>query len=68
MTLHMDTHTLKCHYCGHEEKIPTICAQCGSKRIRYYGTGTEKVEAELQELFPDARVIRMDQDTTRKKG
>ncbi|MGO0153984.1 primosomal protein N' [Leuconostoc mesenteroides] len=68
MTLHMDTHTLKCHYCGHEEKIPTVCAQCGSKRIRYYGTGTEKVEAELKELFPNARVIRMDQDTTRKKG
>lgn len=68
MTLHMDSHTLKCHYCGHEEAIPTTCVQCGSNRIRYYGTGTEKVEAELQELFPDARVIRMDQDTTRKKG
>ena len=68
MTLHMDSHTLKCHYCGHEEPIPTICANCGSKRIRYYGTGTEKVETELATLFPEARVIRMDQDTTRKKG
>ncbi|MEX0380386.1 primosomal protein N' [Leuconostoc sp. MS02] len=68
MTLHMDSHTLKCHYCGHEEPIPTICANCGSKRIRYYGTGTEKVETELAMLFPEARVIRMDQDTTRKKG
>lgn len=68
MTLHMDSRTLKCHYCGHEEPIPTKCVQCGSSRIRYYGTGTEKVETELHQLFPDARVIRMDQDTTRKKG
>lgn len=68
MTLHMDSHTLKCHYCGHEEPIPTVCPNCGSKRIRYYGTGTEKVAIELAELFPTARVIRMDQDTTRKKG
>ncbi|MGQ2284301.1 primosomal protein N' [Leuconostoc pseudomesenteroides] len=68
MTLHMDSHTLKCHYCGHEESIPTVCPNCGSKRIRYYGTGTEKVAVELAELFPTARVIRMDQDTTRKKG
>lgn len=68
MTLHMDSHTLKCHYCGHEEPIPTICANCGSKRIRYYGTGTEKVEQELAEWLPEARVLRMDQDTTRKKG
>ena len=68
MTLHMDSHTLKCHYCGHEEPIPTRCVNCGSSRIRYYGTGTEKVAAELAELLPDARVLRMDQDTTRKKG
>ena len=68
MTLHLDSHTLQCHYCGHEEPIPTVCPNCGSKRIRYYGTGTEKVAIELAELFPTARVIRMDQDTTRKKG
>jgi len=68
MTLHMDSHTLKCHYCGHEEPIPVVCANCGSNRIRYYGTGTEKVETELATLLPEARVIRMDQDTTRKKG
>lgn len=68
MTLHMDSHTLKCHYCGHEEPIPKICGQCGSNRIRYYGTGTEKIETELKSLLPEARVIRMDQDTTRKKG
>ncbi len=68
LTLHMDTHSLKCHYCGHEEPIPQVCPQCGSKKIRYYGTGTQKVEASLAQLLPQARVLRMDVDTTRKKG
>ncbi|MDF7626977.1 primosomal protein N' [Lactobacillaceae bacterium L1_55_11] len=68
MTLHMDTKTLKCHYCGYEAPIPKTCPQCDSKRIRYYGTGTEKVEEELREILPEARVIRVDQDTTRRKG
>ncbi|WDF83677.1 primosomal protein N' [Lacticaseibacillus pabuli] len=68
LTLHMDTHTLRCHYCGHEEAIPKICPSCKSRKIRYYGTGTEKVEQTLHQLFPDAGVLRMDVDTTRKKG
>lgn len=68
LTLHMDTHSMKCHYCGHEEAIPKICPNCQSHKIRYYGTGTQKVETELKELLPDARVIRMDVDTTRRKG
>ncbi|PWG00920.1 primosomal protein N' [Levilactobacillus bambusae] len=68
LTLHMDTHTMKCHYCGHEEGIPKICPNCGGHKIRYYGTGTEKVEQELREKLPEARVLRMDADTTRKKG
>lgn len=67
-TLHMDTKTMKCHYCGHEEGIPSICPSCTSRSIRYYGTGTQKVEEELQELIPSARILRMDVDTTRKKG
>ena len=67
-TLHMDTKTMKCHYCGHEEGIPRNCPKCTSPAIRYYGTGTQKVEEELQEYLPDARIIRMDVDTTRKKG
>lgn len=67
-TLHMDTHTMRCHYCGHEEGIPKICPTCQSHRIRYFGTGTQKVEEELQELFPEARILRMDVDTTRRKG
>lgn len=68
LTLHMDTKSMKCHYCGHEEQIPNRCPDCGSNKIRYYGTGTQKVEAELQALFPKARILRMDVDTTRKKG
>ncbi|MCK8638211.1 primosomal protein N' [Fructobacillus fructosus] len=68
MTLHMDTHTLKCHYCDYQAPIPQVCPVCGSKRIRYYGTGTEKVEAELKKRLPEYGVIRLDQDTTRKKG
>lgn len=67
-TLHMDTKTMKCHYCGHEEHIPRTCPKCESHSIRYYGTGTQKVEEELKELIPEARIIRMDVDTTRKKG
>ncbi|WP_161877642.1 primosomal protein N' [Alkalibacterium sp. MB6] len=67
-TLHMDTKTMKCHYCGHEEGIPSICSSCSSRSIRYFGTGTQKVEEELKELLPDARIIRMDVDTTRRKG
>jgi len=68
LTLHMDTKTMRCHYCGHEERIPQHCPECGSNKIRYYGTGTQKVQEELQALFPEARILRMDVDTTRRKG
>lgn len=68
LTLHMDSHSLRCHYCGHEEAIPRICPSCQSKKIRYYGTGTEKVEQTLNAVLPQARVLRMDVDTTRRKG
>ncbi|MGX7031508.1 primosomal protein N' [Vagococcus zengguangii] len=68
LTLHMDSHSMKCHYCGHEEEIPNTCPDCQSQKIRYYGTGTQKVEEELQQLFPEARILRMDVDTTRRKG
>ncbi|WP_206911885.1 primosomal protein N' [Enterococcus sp. DIV0840] len=68
LTLHMDTKTMKCHYCGHEERIPYHCPNCGGDKIRYYGTGTQKVEEELKALFPESRVLRMDVDTTRRKG
>lgn len=67
-TLHMDSHSMKCHYCGHEEGVPRICPACNSRRIRYFGTGTQKIEEELQKMLPEAKIIRMDVDTTRKKG
>lgn len=68
LTLHMDSKTMKCHYCGHEERIPYRCPNCDQDKIRYYGTGTQKVEEELQTLLPDSRILRMDVDTTRRKG
>lgn len=68
LTLHMDTKTMKCHYCGHEEGIPHTCPVCKSSKIRYYGTGTQKIQEELEKVIPEAKVLRMDVDTTRKKG
>ena len=68
LTLHMDVKKMRCHYCGHQEKIPKKCPDCQGEKIRYYGTGTQKVEEELQALFPSSRILRMDVDTTRKKG
>ena len=68
LTLHMDTKTMNCHYCGFSKEIPHVCPNCQSHSIRYYGMGTQKAYDELAELFPDARILRMDVDTTRKKG
>ena len=68
LTLHMDTKTMNCHYCGFSKGIPHVCPNCQSRSIRYYGTGTQKAYDELAELFPQARILRMDVDTTRKKG
>ncbi|MHA5214885.1 primosomal protein N' [Oenococcus oeni] len=68
LTLHMDSHSLKCHYCGYEEAIPKKCPVCGSPQIRYVGTGTEKIETKLNSLVNGIRVARLDQDTTKRKG
>ena len=68
LTLHMDTKTMNCHYCGYSKAIPRHCPNCQSPSIRYYGTGTQKAYNELQEVFPEAKILRMDVDTTRKKG
>jgi primosomal protein N' (replication factor Y) len=57
-----------CHYCGYEERQPELCPECGSKYIAAFGTGTQKVEELVKKEFPDARVLRMDADTTKKKG
>lgn len=67
LTYHKRDHGLRCHYCGRRYTPPTSCAACGSTRLRMVGLGTEKVEEELALLLPDARVARMDQDTTRGK-
>lgn len=68
MTYHRQNESMKCHYCGHEERVPVTCPECQSEHIRYFGTGTQKVQEELTKLLPEARVIRMDVDTTSRKG
>ncbi|MCY8784644.1 primosomal protein N' [Bacillus spizizenii] len=68
MTYHRYGQRLKCHYCGHEEPVPHTCPECASEHIRFFGTGTQRVEEELTKVLPNARVIRMDVDTTSRKG
>lgn len=68
LTYHRSNQSLKCHYCGHEEQMPAKCPECESEHIRFFGTGTQKVEEELLKVLPEARVIRMDVDTTSRKG
>ncbi|NLM49255.1 MAG: primosomal protein N' [Epulopiscium sp.] len=66
-TYHAYNHSLVCHYCGDRILSPSVCPQCGSKHIRYFGVGTERVENEVKKLFPEASVLRMDLDTTKGK-
>lgn len=68
MTYHSANHRLMCHYCGHSEPLPRACPECGSTHLKTEGAGTQRVEQELHELFPTARVLRMDADTTRAKN
>lgn len=68
LTYHRAQNNMKCHYCGFETKVPKNCPECQSEHIRYFGTGTQKVEEELGKLLPEAKVIRMDVDTTTRKG
>lgn len=69
MTYHVSggDNLLHCHYCGHAEPPPSLCPECGSRYIRYFGAGTQKVEEELHRLFPGVGVVRMDIDTTSGK-
>jgi len=67
LTYHLQENILRCHYCDYRRSIPNICPNCHSHRIRYFGHGTQKLEAELLENFKSARIIRMDLDTTGKK-
>ena len=68
MTFHQAENLLKCHYCGANMPPPRSCPQCGSSYIKYFGAGTQKVAEEARRLFPDARIVRMDVDTTREKN
>ena len=68
MTYHSYENKLKCHYCGYEEKLVKTCPECGSDKIRYFGTGTQKLEQEIHKQFPQAKTIRMDVDTVTKKN
>lgn len=68
MTYHSYENKLKCHYCGYEEKLVKTCPECGSDKIRYFGTGTQKLEQEIHKQFSQAKTIRMDVDTVTKKN
>jgi len=68
LTFHADENGLICHTCNYRRQMPKTCPQCGSNQIRQFGTGTEKVESDVQALFPAARTLRWDAETTRQKG
>ena len=67
LTYHHGLHQLTCHYCGYTYQLPTRCPACESEEIRHRGFGTERIEESIQQIFPDARVARMDLDTTRTR-
>ena len=68
LTYHKNIQQLSCHYCGYTYQVPTVCPCCGSTELKGRGYGTEKIEDEVMEIFPEARVARMDLDTTRTRS
>ncbi|MDQ7025001.1 MAG: primosomal protein N' [Anaerolineae bacterium] len=66
MTYHRHGEAMRCHHCNHQQAVPTACPDCGSRRIRYFGAGTQQVEAELKKQFPTAKTVRWDADTAHK--
>jgi primosomal protein N' (replication factor Y) (superfamily II helicase) len=68
MTYHKDRDALACHYCGATRRLAAICPQCGGIKLELIGAGTQRIEEDLREALPEARIIRMDLDTTRRKG
>lgn len=68
LTYHSNGNYLSCHYCGKKYQISKTCPQCGSRYVKHFGVGTEKIQEEISRVFPTARVMRMDFDTTRKKN
>ena len=67
LTLHRNLNQLTCHYCGNTYQVPTECPNCGCTQLQTRGYGTEKIEAEVHDIFPEARIARMDLDTTRSR-
>ncbi len=67
MVLHLKDRRLRCHHCGCQERVPTTCPDCGHAELKPVGIGTQRVESVLQERFPDARILRVDRDSTRNK-
>lgn len=68
LTYHLSEQVLRCHYCDYRQPVPNLCPKCQSSRIRYFGHGTQKLEEELAGFFPKAKLVRMDLDSTSRKG
>ena len=68
MTYHLYENRLKCHYCGYERDAVKVCPECNSTKIKYFGTGTQKLENEINKMYPEMTTIRMDIDTVTKKN
>mgnify|MGYP001343185046 CR=1 FL=1 len=68
LTYHQSERVLRCHYCDYRQPVPNVCPKCQSSRIRYFGHGTQKLEEELANYFPKAKLVRMDLDSTSRKG
>jgi primosomal protein N' (replication factor Y) (superfamily II helicase) len=67
LVLHLDDGRLRCHHCGHQERVPETCPQCGNRDLAPLGQGTQRVESALRKFFPDARILRIDRDSTRRQ-
>ena len=68
LTLHLSERRLRCHHCDHQHSVPSLCPSCTSTRLEPLGLGTQRLEQQVRELFPDQRVLRLDRDAVRKKG
>ncbi|MEO7559774.1 MAG: primosomal protein N' [Nitrosospira sp.] len=68
LVVHLREKQLRCHHCGHQERFPSLCPECGDQDIAPFGHGTQRVEAALAERFPEARIVRIDRDSTRRKN
>ncbi len=68
LVLHLKERRLRCHHCGHQERVPRACPSCGNADLQPVGSGTQRIEETLQAQFPEARILRVDRDSTRNKG